>query len=493
MKGIRSGGALAVTGVVVAQALWLGLLGRQAWFYADDWIHFAIARDAPLGWSYLLQPIFVHLAPLHRLADWLLQRLAPLDWGVASATLVALACAGTVVLDRALAEVVTGGPVGLRAALLLPYAFSVPLLGSALWWSNGLVVLPATVASLLSILLFLRAGSTATAARRVALLTGSVLAYLLALLCYVKAIALPVVLVLLALLREPGHLAWRDVRRALRTRAGFFAALVAVTIAYVAAWLASPAHYPLPRASVGQMAAFLGTVWTDALVPGVFGIDPGRLPARSQPIVVVACQVVLVALLIQAARHGARPGRAVALVAGGLLPGLGLIAWGQVGSFGPGMGRALRYVAESSWLVPLGIAVALPPAAQTAGAPTGRQRAAGPGPAARSTVPAVALGLAAYLTIATAFAVATAITSPSREGREWFGRLLRDALAVPAPLRLRDGAVPEGMLAAAFAPFNRHSRIVPLHPALAGVVVFDAAAGRTIDTRGRVVDLPEAR
>ena len=62
------------------------LVGRGGW-YVDDFLNFGLARSYPLSGKYLLLPIFNHLQPASRLANWLLYRISPMNYQLAMALL----------------------------------------------------------------------------------------------------------------------------------------------------------------------------------------------------------------------------------------------------------------------------------------------------------------------------------------------------------------------------------------------------------------------
>src|SRR5205085_2344332 len=67
------------------------LIGRGGW-YVDDFLNFGLARQLPLDLHYLGLGVFGHLQPGTRLLNWLLYRIAPMNYHLASA-LVCLAIA----------------------------------------------------------------------------------------------------------------------------------------------------------------------------------------------------------------------------------------------------------------------------------------------------------------------------------------------------------------------------------------------------------------
>src|SRR5689334_7021536 len=67
----------------LAMTIAFALVARQrASFRGDDYLGFYGVVTQPLR-AFLVTPIDVHFLPLHRLATWLIYRIAPLDFDVA--------------------------------------------------------------------------------------------------------------------------------------------------------------------------------------------------------------------------------------------------------------------------------------------------------------------------------------------------------------------------------------------------------------------------
>jgi hypothetical protein len=75
---------LALT-LVALQAVLLFWLIRPGYWFVDDFAYLAGARWARLTPGYLRRPFFDHLLPGPRLLNWILIRVAPMDYAVAAA------------------------------------------------------------------------------------------------------------------------------------------------------------------------------------------------------------------------------------------------------------------------------------------------------------------------------------------------------------------------------------------------------------------------
>jgi len=175
--------------------LYCGTVGvfvaEYTFFFSDDFGNLRLARTLPLA-DYLVRPIDIHFVPMHRLFVWVLQKLSPLNYPLAVAAL--LACHGlTMLLLKRLFDLIR--PSRLNLLLLVVYSanifFAVPLA----WFTSGVHRFPCllfTVASLYY------AARFAAEARPLQFL-ASVLAALLALGFYAKALLLPAYVLGLAL------------------------------------------------------------------------------------------------------------------------------------------------------------------------------------------------------------------------------------------------------------------------------------------------------
>src|SRR3954452_16811976 len=141
--------ALVIAGCIALQAR----LGAGSYFVTDDWLHIAIAHDAVTGsglaMDYLQRVVFIHYAPGHRLAYYLLGKFAPLDWGAALTAMLVLFAGSLAVFHRICTRLFGSRPGNL--VLLGLFGTSVLLAPTVLWFADGLHKSPSSLASLIAL------------------------------------------------------------------------------------------------------------------------------------------------------------------------------------------------------------------------------------------------------------------------------------------------------------------------------------------------------
>ena len=135
--------------VVVPVAFWWRF-ASSSYFLTDDFTHFYWAHTSDAGcWSYAFAPAFGHLAPGYRLTYLALDRLAPMNFEVALAFLVACQAVSAVLLQRILTLLF--GRAWWTYALALAWAISAVYLPAFAWFAAGLHSITAITATLASI------------------------------------------------------------------------------------------------------------------------------------------------------------------------------------------------------------------------------------------------------------------------------------------------------------------------------------------------------
>src|SRR3954471_24511292 len=152
-RRVRLASAVAPAAVIAGAAALQGALGAGSYFVTDDWLHIVIAHDAITGGGldmhYLQQVVFIHYAPGHRLAYYLLGELAPLNWGAALAVMLGLFAGSLAVFHRICTRLFGNRPANL--VLLGLFGTSVLLVPSFLWFADGVHKFPSILASLIAI------------------------------------------------------------------------------------------------------------------------------------------------------------------------------------------------------------------------------------------------------------------------------------------------------------------------------------------------------
>lgn len=124
---------------------------RNSYFIGDDYDHFQLIGSMSFL-QYLLTPIDVHFVPLHRLFSWLLLKLAPLDFGLAVAVLMAFQLASTFMLALLLKRL---RPGQWNTPLLVLFACNSLLLPLLVWWSAGIHRFPYVLLSIACLYFYL--------------------------------------------------------------------------------------------------------------------------------------------------------------------------------------------------------------------------------------------------------------------------------------------------------------------------------------------------
>ena len=102
-------------------------------FYSDDFVNFReVEVEDGLSVRFLLSPTSAHFAPAHKLGDWFLHTVAPLNFSVARGILL-LGFAGSIlVFHRVLRELFESTPA---LVLTLVYGVSTVHVAVQQWWS----------------------------------------------------------------------------------------------------------------------------------------------------------------------------------------------------------------------------------------------------------------------------------------------------------------------------------------------------------------------
>ncbi|MEA2449434.1 MAG: hypothetical protein QOG63_1366, partial [Thermoleophilaceae bacterium] len=285
--------ALAIAGPAVVIALSLvmqGVLGAGSYFVTDDWLHIVIAHDAVSGSGldlhYLGRIVFIHFAPGHRFAYWLLDELDPLDWGAALAVMLALFTASLVLFQRICTRLF--GRSSWNLLLLGMFGTSVLLVPSFLWFADGVHKFPSTLLTLIAIDAYL---SYRLDRRRTALAV-CVAAVSLASLFYAKALLVPLYLVMIRLL----FLVERP-RRALRVlweERWTWLAFAPTAAIYLWNYLANYSHTRGPSPSLHLLGDYLWLNWFKGVTPALAGVEVGPHAAQSGALFATVAQLALI-------------------------------------------------------------------------------------------------------------------------------------------------------------------------------------------------------
>ncbi|GAA3534746.1 hypothetical protein GCM10022234_34470 [Aeromicrobium panaciterrae] len=273
-------GALAI---LLAQLAIRTILGRHGYFSLDDFVFYTNASHSDL-WDhdFLMTPYNGHVMPGAFAWVWISTKLAPLDFNVVFATMMAFQLVAGLLMWHLLRLM-----FGNRPAILLPlavFAFSPITLPASWWWAAAINQQPQQIAMLLVLICHVR---YVRSGRWVWALAGPV-ALAVGLLFFEKtAVIVPFVGLLTWLLFSEGSLL-RSLLTALRrywlTWIGYVVVLVPYTAYYV---LNVPDQASTKPTSAGYLE-LLDTVIRKSLLPGLLGgpwrwSDTGVVDSSANP------------------------------------------------------------------------------------------------------------------------------------------------------------------------------------------------------------------
>ena len=390
--------AVLVTGLLLigAQLLWrAGLLGRS-FFRLDDYLYLERASTQGLTWSYLTWVDAGHLDVAGSAIAWVLVRISPDDWTLASAATLVLLGGTSFALLRMLRTLFGDRPgVLLLLALYLLNPLSLPGLS---WWTVALEQLPLQLGIFCAVsahVRYLRTREFKHAAVATAWLA-------LAMLSSFQGAAVPVLLFAITSAFY-GKGAWsRALWPALREhwRAwGLYAALIAAYVPlYVIRLTTSTVGLTKPP-DFADVLAYAGTLLRETFVPGAFG-GPWRWgasgvealaappPALAWMSWVLAGAVVLVSVM-----YAWRAWRAWAILAGWLIivDIVPVLAGRSSLLSGVLLGLSARYVWDASGILYLCLGLAFIPVVGAPGPWRSPRRLSRPEFAAATTVVAAVI------------------------------------------------------------------------------------------------------
>jgi hypothetical protein len=395
-----------------ALLVWLGT--RTSFFFADDWLNFGQARDFGMGWDLLTEPYAGHLAPGHRVLDWILVNPFPADWGAYLAIMLAFYVVALLAFWVLLAELEVPRPAAVAALVL--FAVAAPWVRSIQWDAAAGHTIPATAATVVSLAL----AAAWMRRRRLVYALLSPLAMAFGMAFYEKPVLVIGYVILLRWITLPS-LHPRALIGGLRTDAPLLGGLLVVSVIYTVLVVAGGYSSTGPSVSASTWLDYLRRSWTDGSVTMLVGQGrPEYAPAIPLALRILA-QLLLAALVFWSVRRAHVAWRAWAFLAIVFLTNIILLGIGRVGGFGPRIGLDPRYYAEMAFLLPLAIALAFRPAARTsaAAAVAATARRAGGDLRPRSAV------AWAGVAIAGALLVVSTLNNNHRLDRSWEGRQAR--------------------------------------------------------------------
>lgn len=324
----------------------------SSFFFLDDLAHLYWAQHSGLGWSYAFDPAWGHLVPGFRLTFFALYRIAPMNFEAALAILVACQTISAVLLQRILALLF--GRTWWTYALALIWGISIIYLLEFNWFAAGLHRIPSIAATLASIHGYLCWRATG----RRAWLTWSVVAMVIGLAFYEKALLIPVYLLLMRILLLDPAAPLRDSLRSVANEWRVWLAYATVCAAFLLLFaLGNYQRAEIPP--VGEILSYLRVFWVEGFSPMLFGV---RIPEYGHTdwhrVMMLTAQLALVGLVVWSIARRRTAWRAWAFlliaVAVNMLAVVGRVS--QIGA--EGAGYLMLYYTEPGLFVPLAIAFA---------------------------------------------------------------------------------------------------------------------------------------
>jgi len=124
---------MAVASVVVLVAYTAWYLLRYSDFSNDD-LSFLVIRNHSSFWQFVLTRAEVHYVPLHQLLTWLVYQIAPMNFALAVAVVVAFHVGTLIYLTRSFRLLNAGQAGGL---LVCAYAASGLIIFGLVWWAHA--------------------------------------------------------------------------------------------------------------------------------------------------------------------------------------------------------------------------------------------------------------------------------------------------------------------------------------------------------------------
>ncbi|HEX2903887.1 MAG TPA: hypothetical protein VHO01_10580 [Jatrophihabitans sp.] len=335
-----------LTGVVI-----FAFIGRGGW-YVDDFLNLGIAQESKFNRFYIDRPIFGHPQQGTRILNWVLYRVAPMNYALAAG----LVCLGLALMTWLIYRVlrlsfrpspwvlVLTGMAGLTG-LWIPVAE---------WWAGGSEITGCVLANVLMVHALLRCyrGPRGTLWG----LLGGVW-FILGLAFYERTLFGAVFAACFVLAVGCRRFSIGEIVRVIRQALVGYLTLLVVALGYLYYYATHKFVHRNPGYTTNELLHYLWITWSKALIPGLFGgtLQTHRNMALSYADPTVVWQVICQLALLAVIGWGLRTLGWRALV-GWLIfvpifaAATYSIATARLTGHGPGLGREFRYVAD---LVPL--------------------------------------------------------------------------------------------------------------------------------------------
>jgi len=486
---------LAVMAVSLASAAWFT---RSFYFFQDDFIFIRQAQESNLSLAYLRGSLFQHFSPVSRLADYILAHWFHSSISAAHTIEFVFLAASVLAFSWTIAELV--GRHWWRHLLTLGFAESLALVHLLGWWTATANILPATLFGLLTIAAFLRYRRVGN--RR--WIVVSLLSYGLSLCTHEQSWLVVGYLILFDLLvlvpggrfREALFRLWREIWIWL----GYGLLTVLAMINYFVFYYA-PVK---PRPTVGELIRYVAIQFSQAFAPSAIGLRPLTTGWTNTAALTFDALVLVVIVTVSIYR---RPSawRVWTVFGVGFLANSIMIGANRVGYFGVDFGLQLYYLQAPAYLFLLCVGAAFSldlsgaayvmhqgvtePARVPKHVRGWSQVARIAGVAA--CVLAVGLYEIAFVTSASTMNAKDLSSQASATARTYFTTLLGQVDAARShgvQVAVLDTAVPDGVVATTFVPWND---LLSALPVVAPDIAIDQlrAATFSVATDGTLVPL----
>ncbi len=336
----------ALTAVFIASA--------GSYFFADDWSNLGRARDLGIGKELLTQRYFGHLAPGHRVIDWLVMKSG---FSYTASQLILLAAVG--IGAAAVADITwrVSGRRWLPVVLAVGFAASPVWVRAVEWLASGAHIAPSIAGTLVSIAAALRWQER----RNPLWLITALAAFAAALAFYEKPLLTPLYAGFFFYLAGTSGrtLSVRTLSvRTLREDALLWAGYAAIGIAYYLLINAGGAGVTTKPAPLSAWLEYAKNVWLVGTAPLLAGAWAGGADGLRPDLAVAAGQLAVAGLLALSVWLRPRAWRAWAFGLIAVAVNAALIGSGRLAEYGAGIPDDLRYDAETILVLPLMLAAA---------------------------------------------------------------------------------------------------------------------------------------
>ncbi|HEU5271020.1 MAG TPA: hypothetical protein VFU36_13935 [Jatrophihabitans sp.] len=351
---------LALAVAVLSGAVLYALIGRGGW-YVDDFLNFGLAKQSPLGRRYLDLPVFGHPQPAVRLLNWLLYRIAPMNYHLAAAVVCLGLAVAVWMIYRILRLAFRPSPWHLVLTAVAGFTgLWVPV---AAWWAGGSEISGCVLANVLMTHAVLRCYLGRQRPLWAVLAAG----WLLAGLCFYERALLGGVFAAWFVLAVAARSARpRELLRVLRRVWPSYLTLLIAMLGYLDYYLTHSLVRRQPGYTHSEVLRFLWVCWSHSLIPAMFGgtLRTGQNIAESYadpPLWwLVVCQLGWLALVgYGLLRNRLRAALAWLVFIALFLPAQYTIATARLHVHGPGIGNEFRYLADLFPLLVLTVALSV--------------------------------------------------------------------------------------------------------------------------------------